>query len=77
LNTLGCSTIGSSEAAMLGGLALKWQWRKKRLAAGKATDKPNLICGPVQVCWHKFARYFDVELREIPLEGDRLMMSPE
>ncbi|MDM3621796.1 glutamate decarboxylase [Proteus mirabilis] len=77
LNTLGCSTIGSSEAAMLGGLALKWQWRKKRLAAGKATDKPNLICGPVQVCWHKFARYFDVELREIPLEGDRLMMSSE
>ncbi len=32
---------------------------------------------PVQICWHKFARYFDVELREIPLEGDRLMMSPE
>lgn len=77
LNTLGCSTIGSSEAAMLGGLALKWQWRKKRTAAGKPTDKPNLICGPVQICWHKFARYFDVELREIPLEGDRLMMSPE
>ncbi|MFD1198085.1 glutamate decarboxylase [Brucella gallinifaecis] len=76
-NTLGCSTIGSSEAAMLGGLALKWQWRKKRAAAGKSTDKPNLICGPVQICWHKFARYFDVELREIPLEGDRLIMSPE
>ncbi|WP_353244378.1 glutamate decarboxylase [Providencia sp.] len=76
-NTLGCSTIGSSEAAMLGGLALKWQWRKKRAAQGKPTDKPNMICGPVQVCWHKFARYFDVELREIPLEGDRLIMSPE
>ncbi|BCP55550.1 glutamate decarboxylase [Kaistia sp. 32K] len=75
--TLGCSTVGSSEAAMLGGLALKWQWRKKRLAEGKPTDKPNLICGPVQICWHKFARYFDVELREIPLEGDRLIMSPE
>lgn len=75
--TLGCSTIGSSEAAMLGGLALKWQWRKKQAAAGKSTDKPNLICGPVQICWHKFARYFDVELREIPLEGDRLIMSPE
>ncbi|WP_027967438.1 glutamate decarboxylase [Halomonas halocynthiae] len=75
--TLGCSTIGSSEAAMLGGLALKWQWRKKRAAEGKPTDKPNLICGPVQICWHKFARYFDVELREIPLEGDRLMMTPE
>lgn len=77
INTLGCSTIGSSEAAMLGGLALKWQWRKKRTAQGKPSDKPNLICGPVQICWHKFARYFDVELREIPLEGDRLLMSPE
>ncbi|AKG72082.1 glutamate decarboxylase [Serratia fonticola] len=75
--TLGCSTIGSSEAAMLGGLALKWQWRKKRAAQGLTTDKPNMICGPVQICWHKFARYFDVELREIPLEGDRLIMSPE
>src|SRR5690625_2910924 len=62
-NTLGCSTTGSSEAAMLGGLALKWAWRKKRQAEGKPTDKPNLICGPVQICWHKFARYFDVELR--------------
>ncbi|MFC4625932.1 glutamate decarboxylase [Daeguia caeni] len=76
-NTIGCSTTGSSEAAMLGGLALKWQWRKKRAAEGKPTDKPNMICGPVQICWHKFARYFDVELREIPLEGDRLIMSPE
>lgn len=75
--TLGCSTTGSSEAAMLGGLALKWSWRKKRQAAGKSTDKPNLICGPVQICWHKFARYFDVELREIPLEGDRLLMNAE
>lgn len=76
-NTMGCSTTGSSEAAMLGGLALKWAWRKRREAAGKPTDKPNLICGPVQICWHKFARYFDVELREIPLEGDRLIMNAE
>ena len=76
-DTIGCSTTGSSEAAILGGLALKWRWRKRRQAAGKAGDKPNLVCGPVQVCWHKFARYFDVELREIPCEGDRLLMSPE
>lgn len=76
-NTLGCSTTGSSEAAMLGGMAMKWRWRAKREAAGKPTDKPNLICGPVQVCWHKFARYWDVELREIPMEGDRLIMTPE
>jgi len=76
-DTMGCSTTGSSEAAMLGGLAMKWRWRKKRQAEGKSTDKPNMICGPVQICWHKFARYFDVELREIPLEGDRLIMNVE
>lgn len=77
VNTMGCSTTGSSEAAMLGGLALKWAWRKRREAEGKTTDRPNLVCGPVQICWHKFARYFDVELREIPLEGDRLIMNAE
>ena len=76
-NTVGCSTTGSSEAAMLGGLAMKWRWRAKRKAAGKSTDKPNLICGPVQVCWHKFARYFDVEIREVPMAPGRFETSPE
>ncbi len=77
VNTAGTSTTGSSEAAMLGGMALKWKWRDKMKAAGKSTEKPNLICGPVQVCWHKFARYWDVELREIPMEHGRLIMTPE
>ena len=76
-STIGCSTTGSSEAAMLGGLALKWNWRKRRHAQGKPADKPNLITGPVQVCWHKFCRYFDVELREVPMEGNRLLLTPE
>jgi len=76
-NAIGCSTTGSSEAAMLGGLALKTKWRKKRQQAGKPDTKPNLICGPVQICWHKFCRYFDVELREIPCEGKRLLMTPD
>ena len=76
-NTMGTSTVGSSEAAMLSGMAMKWRWRKKQAAAGKPTDKPNLITGPVQICWHKFARYWDVELREIPMEGDRFIMTPE
>jgi glutamate decarboxylase len=75
-NTIGCSTTGSSEAAMLGGLAAKWRWRARMRAQGKSTDKPNLVCGPVQVCWHKFGRYFDVEVREVPLEGGRLHMGP-
>ncbi|MCD4825641.1 MAG: glutamate decarboxylase [Phycisphaerae bacterium] len=76
-NTIGCSTTGSSEAAMLGGMAMKWRWRDRMRTQGKPTDKPNMITGPVQICWHKFARYWDVELREIPLEGSRLLMNPE
>jgi glutamate decarboxylase len=76
-NTIGTSTTGSSEAAMLGGMALLWKWRARQRAAGKPTDRPNLVTGPVQVCWHKFARYWDVEHREIPMEGDRLIMNAE
>ncbi len=75
--TLGCSTTGSSEAAMLGGLALKRQWEARQKKAGKPTDKPNLVTGPVQVCWHKFCRYWDVEIREVPMADDRFEMTPE
>jgi glutamate decarboxylase len=72
----GCSTTGSSEAAMLGGLALKRRWQKKRRAEGKPVDKPNMVMGiNVQVCWEKFANYWDVEMRLVPMEGDRLHLS--
>jgi len=76
-NAIGRSTTGSSEAAMLGGMAMKRRWETARKAAGKCIDKPNLITGPVQICWHKFARYWDIELREIPMEDGRYMMTPE
>jgi len=76
-HTLGTSTTGSSEAAMLGGMALLWNWRARRKAEGKPYDKPNLVTGPVQICWHKFTRYWGIEHREIPMEGDRLIMTPE
>jgi glutamate decarboxylase len=77
-NTIGTSTIGSSEACMLGGLALKWRWREDRKRAGKPDTRPNLIMGTnTQVCWHKFVRYWDVEDRSIPLEGNRYVMDPE
>ena len=75
---VGCSTIGSSEAAMLGGMALKWNWRKRRNAQGKPTDKPNLVMGiNVQVCWEKFCRYWEVEPRFVPMEGSRFHISAE
>jgi len=74
----GTSTTGSSEAAMLGGMALKWRWRDKRRAQGKATDTPNMVMGSnVQVCWEKFCRYWDVEPRLVPMEGDRFHMNAE
>ena len=71
---VGCSAIGSSEACMLGGMAAKWRWRAKRQAEGRPTDKPNMVCGPVQVVWHKFARYWDVEMREIPMSPGKYCM---
>jgi glutamate decarboxylase len=74
----GCSTTGSSEAVMLSAMALKWRWREKRQAAGLPLDRPNLVTGAnVQVCWEKFCRYWDVEPRLVPLEGDRLHLTAE
>jgi glutamate decarboxylase len=82
--TLGTSTTGSSEAAMLAGLAAKFRWRERRAATRSPGDpspaypeRPNFVCGPVQVCWEKFARYFDVEIREVPMDQGRYLMGPE
>ena len=59
---------------MLGGMAALWRWRARRKAAGKPIDKPNLVCGPVQICWHKFCRYWDIEMREIPMAPGKWKM---
>jgi glutamate decarboxylase len=75
---VGCSTTGSSEAAMLAGLALKWRWRERRKAAGLPSDRPNLVMGiNVQVCWEKFCRYWDVEPRYAMMEGERRHLTAE
>ncbi len=67
-HAIGTSTIGSSEAAMLAGLALMRRWRARRRAEGKPTDRPNLIMSAaVQVCWEKFCNYWDVEARLVPV----------
>jgi glutamate decarboxylase len=74
----GTSTTGSSEAAMLGGMALKWRWRDRMRQAGKPVDRPNLVTGSnVQVCWEKFCRYWDVEPRLVPMEGERYHLNAE
>src|SRR4051794_746696 len=72
----GCSTIGSSEACMLGGLAFKFRWRE-RTGASPGT-RPNLVMGAnVQVVWEKFCRYWDVEARQAPVGRDHTHLTPE
>jgi glutamate decarboxylase len=72
---VGTGTVGSSEAIHLAGLALKWNWHKRRTAAGKPSDKPNIVMGEnVQVCWEKFARYFEVEPRFVKLSESRYVI---
>jgi glutamate decarboxylase len=74
---IGCSTTGSSEACMLGGMALLWRWRARRKAAGQDTQRPNMVMGSnVQVCWEKFCRYWDVEPRYVPLVPGRYHLGP-
>ncbi|VAH71111.1 unnamed protein product [Triticum turgidum subsp. durum] len=75
---IGVSTVGSSEAIMLAGLAFKRKWANKMKEQGKPCDKPNIVTGAnVQVCWEKFARYFEVELKEVKLTEGYYVMDPK
>ncbi|KAG8744938.1 hypothetical protein FRC10_009173 [Ceratobasidium sp. 414] len=78
---IGTATGGSSEAIMLGGLAFKKRWQAARKAAGKSIHEPgpNIVFGAnAQVALEKFARYFDVECRLVPVdESTNHVMSPE
>ena len=77
-DTVGVSTIGSSEAVMLAGMAMKWKWRDRQSAAGKPTDRPNFVLGTnVQVVWEKFCRYWEVEPRYVPMEPGRYVITAE
>lgn len=77
-NTMGVSTTGSSEACMLGGLALKRRWQNARKRQGKPIDRPNIVfSSAVQVVWKKFANYWEVEPRYVNITPDRIFMDPE
>jgi glutamate decarboxylase len=74
---IGVSTVGSSEAVMLAGLAMKWRWRE-RVGKNWKGRTPNMVMGSnVQVVWEKFCRYFDVEARYLPMEEGRYVITPE
>lgn len=77
-HSVGSSTIGSSESIMLGLLAHKWTWKKRREEEGKPTDNPNIVMGAdVHTVWEKFALYFDVDLKLIPLREDIYTITAE
>jgi len=74
----GTATIGSSEAIMLGMLAHKRSWQRRREADGLPADRPNMVMGAdVHTCWEKFARYFEVEARVAPMEENRYTIAAE
>ncbi|KAL2180935.1 glutamate decarboxylase [Thermothelomyces heterothallicus CBS 202.75] len=67
---VGAPTVGSSEAIHLGGLAMKRRWQERRRAQGRDTARPNIIMGAnAQVALLKFARYFEVEERVLPVSA--------
>jgi glutamate decarboxylase len=74
----GAACAGSSEAVMLGALAMKWRWKARREKDGKPTESPNLVYGAdVHVVWDKFCRYFDVEPRQVPLARGKYTVGPD
>jgi glutamate decarboxylase len=74
----GTATIGSSEAIMLAMLAHKRSWQRRREQAGLPTEQPNLVMGAdAHTCWEKFARYFEVEARLVPMEPGRYAIGAE
>lgn len=74
----GTSTVGSSEACMLGGISALKRWQKRRRAKNLPTDKPNFIISScMQVVWEKFAIYWDVEMRMVPVTKEKITLDPE
>ena len=77
------NTVGASAHRLVGGVHAGAAWRPSggggpsAQAAGKPTDKPNMVCGPVQVVWHKFAKYWDIEMREVPMAPGHYAMDAE
>ncbi len=77
---MGTSTVGSSEACMLGGMAMKFRWRKRAEEAGidSKAKNPNLVISSgFQVCWEKFCVYWDIEMRTVPMDENHMHLDPE
>jgi glutamate decarboxylase len=75
---MGTATVGSSEGALLGALALKLRWRAARRAAGLSAATPNLVLGhEAHLALEKFCALFDVAPRFVGVSPERRVMQPE
>ncbi|MDU7968507.1 MAG: glutamate decarboxylase, partial [Paeniclostridium sordellii] len=78
MNYIGTSTVGSSEACMLGGMAMKFRWRNRaeKLGIDVTKKKPNLVVSSgYQVCWEKFCVYWDIEMRTVPMDEEHMSLN--
>jgi glutamate decarboxylase len=80
----GAGTVGSTEACLLAGLALKFRWRKWYAArCGKNDDeiraiRPNLVISSCfQAAWEKLFKYMDIEPRLIFPSRSDFTLDPE
>ena len=82
-HAVGTATIGSSEAILLAGLAMKWRWRGRRAKAKKVEsheilERPNIIfSAAVHVSILKLCRFFDIDARVLAVEKDRLVIDTD
>lgn len=74
----GTSTVGSSEACMLGGIAALKRWQKRRRDKSLPTTKPNIVISScMQIVWEKFAIYWDIEIRMVPVTQEKITLNVE
>jgi len=74
--SVGTATIGSSEA-IISRIGAQVTWRKRRQAEGKPCDNPNIVMGRTSHGMGEKRRYFDVELKLIPLQEDTYIVSAD
>ncbi len=80
----GAGTVGSTEACLLAGLALKFRWRawyqKKKNCSKKAVFavRPNLVISSCyQAAWEKLFKYMDIEPRIIQTQSTSFKLQAE
>mmetsp|Transcript_5990 Transcript_5990/g.18794 ORF Transcript_5990/g.18794 Transcript_5990/m.18794 type:complete len:365 (-) Transcript_5990:5-1099(-) len=79
----GAGTVGSTEACLLAGLAMKFRWRKWYASkngmneAQVRREYPNLVISTLyQACWEKLFKYMDVEPRFAPVSVESFCIDP-